>query len=59
MQQDWDLVLDEGEIYLKANGIDVDREWLKAQLPDIFAQTEFKGGLECFGSTADNQQQVG
>lgn len=50
LQQDWDLVLDEGEIYLKANGIDVDREWLKDQLPDIFAQKEFSGGLECFGT---------
>jgi Fe-S oxidoreductase len=56
LQQDWDLVLDEGEIYLKANGIDVDREWLKGLLPDIFAQTEFKGGLECFGT--DNQKQA-
>lgn len=51
LHQDWDMVLDEGEIYLKANGIDVDREWLKGLLPDIFAQTEFKGGLECFGTT--------
>ena len=56
LQQDWDMVLDEGEIYLKANGVDVDREWLKGLLPDIFAQTEFKGGLECFGT--DNQQQA-
>ena len=49
MQDDWDMVLDEGEIYLKANGIDMDRDWLKSLLPEIFAQTEFKGGLEEFG----------
>lgn len=49
MQNDWDMVLDEGEIYLKANGIDMDRDWLKSLLPDIFGQTEFKGGLEEFG----------
>ncbi|MBT3330210.1 MAG: (Fe-S)-binding protein [Rhodospirillaceae bacterium] len=50
MQDDWDMVLDEGEIYLKANGVDMDREWLKSLLPDIFGQTEFKGGLEAFAS---------
>ena len=48
MQSDWDMVLDEGEIFLKANGIHMDREWLKGLLPDIFGQTEFKGGLEEF-----------
>ena len=50
MQDDWDMVLDEGEIYLKANGIDMDRDWLKELLPEIFGQTEFKGGLEAFSS---------
>ena len=48
MRDDWDMVLDEGEIYLKANGIDMDRDWLKGLLPDIFGQTEFKGGLDEF-----------
>ena len=48
MQSDWDMVLDEGEIFLKSNGIHMDREWLKGLLPDIFGQTEFKGGLEEF-----------
>ena len=48
MQDDWNMVLDEGEIYLKANGIDMDRDWLKRLLPDIFAQAEFKDGLEAF-----------
>ena len=52
MQDDWDLLLDEGEIYLKANGVDVDRAWLKQVLPDVFAQAEFTGGLECFASDA-------
>ena len=46
MQHDWDLVLDEGEIYLRANGIELDREWLKGVLPEIFAQAEFTGGLD-------------
>ena len=48
MRSDWDMVLDEGEIFLKANGIQMDRERLKGLLPDIFSQTEFKGGLEEF-----------
>ena len=48
MQGDWDLVLDEGEIYLRANGIELDREWLKGVLPEIFAQAEFTGGLDAF-----------
>lgn len=52
MQDDWDMILDEGEIYLRANGVDVDREWLKGVLPDIFAQVEFKGGLEQFATGA-------
>ena len=52
MQDDWDLLLNEGEIYLRANGVDVDRAWLKQVLPDVFAQAEFTGGLECFASDA-------
>ncbi|MDE0815363.1 MAG: hypothetical protein OSB46_15430 [Alphaproteobacteria bacterium] len=44
------MVLDKREIYLKANGIDLDRGWLKTLLPDLFGQTEFKGGLEAFAS---------
>ncbi len=46
MMDDWRLVLEEGAPWLKANGIDVDPEWLRGLLPDIFAQAEFKGGLE-------------
>ena len=41
LQQDWDIVLGEGAIYLKVNDINMDREWLKSMLPDIFAQPEF------------------
>jgi heterodisulfide reductase subunit D len=50
MQDDWDAVLEEGDVYLRANGIDLDRAWLKSVLPDIFAQAEFKGGLEEFAA---------
>lgn len=48
MQEDWALIAEEGEVYLKANGVDVDRDWLTQVLPEVFAQSEFKGGLECF-----------
>jgi len=30
LQQDWDIVFDEGAIYLKANDINMDRKWLRA-----------------------------
>ena len=50
MQDDWDAIIDEGDLYLQANGIDLDRAWLKSVLPEVFAQTEFKGGLEEFAS---------
>ena len=36
--------------YLTANGIDVDTDWLRDTLPDLFTMAEFRGGLECFGS---------
>jgi len=42
-------VLDKCAICLKSNDINMDREWLKSMQPDIFAQTEFKGGIESFG----------
>jgi len=48
VQEDWALIAEEGEVYLKANGIEVSRDWLTEVLPEVFAQTEFKGGLECF-----------
>lgn len=51
MQEDWALIAEEGETYLRANGIEVERDWLTEVLPEVFAQTEFKGGLECFASS--------
>jgi hypothetical protein len=32
------MVLDKRGIYLKANGIDLDRGWLKILLPNLFGQ---------------------
>ncbi|MDP6706039.1 MAG: (Fe-S)-binding protein [Alphaproteobacteria bacterium] len=50
LADDWGLVLDEGEIFLRANGIEIDRAELEDVLPEIFAQSEFSGGLERFAS---------
>jgi Fe-S oxidoreductase len=50
MQDDWDAVIEEGEVYLLSNGIELDRDWFRTVLPEIFAQAEFKGGLEAFAA---------
>jgi hypothetical protein len=44
------MVVDEGLPYLRANGIDIDRERLEAMLPELFTLAEFRGGLNCFAS---------
>jgi hypothetical protein len=48
-QQDWQAIAEAGELYLKANGVEVERDFLVRVLPEVFQQTEFKGDLECFG----------
>lgn len=50
LADDWDMILNEAEPYLKANGLHLDRDWLRQHGPDIFASAEFKGGLDCLGS---------
>jgi Fe-S oxidoreductase len=50
-QQDWQAIAEAGEVYLKANGVEVERDFLVRVLPEVFQQSEFKGGLECFGGT--------
>jgi Fe-S oxidoreductase len=47
---DWKMIVDEAEPYLRANGIDFDREFLEKILPDVFRMAEFTGGLDCFAS---------
>jgi heterodisulfide reductase subunit D len=47
---DWTMVVDEAEPYLRANGIDFDREFLEKILPEVFRMAEFTGGLDCFAS---------
>jgi Fe-S oxidoreductase len=54
-QQDWSAIAEAGELYLKANGVEVERDWLVEVLPQVFAQTEFKGGLECFAGSGDRR----
>jgi heterodisulfide reductase subunit D len=47
---DWRMVVEEAEPYLRANGIDFDRGLLEKILPDVFRMAEFTGGLDCFAS---------
>jgi heterodisulfide reductase subunit D len=46
---DWKLIAEEGGAYLRANGLDIDSDWLAQHGPAIFASLEFKGRLDCFG----------
>jgi Fe-S oxidoreductase len=52
LYDDWKMVVDEGQPYLRSNGIDLDPDVLQEILPRVFALEEFKGGLQCFGSNA-------
>jgi Fe-S oxidoreductase len=47
---DWKMIIEEAEPYLRANGIEFDREFLEKILPDVFRMAEFTGGLDCFAS---------
>jgi Fe-S oxidoreductase len=57
IEDDWTLLLEEGEVYLRANGIEVDRDWLEAVLPEIFTMAEFRGGLECFAAPPRGEEE--
>ena len=52
LEDDWKLVREAGQIFLEANGMEVDPAWLDANLPDVFAMAEYAGGLECLNSGA-------
>jgi heterodisulfide reductase subunit D len=49
---DWKMIVEEAEPYLRANGVDLDREFLEKILPDVFRMAEFTGGLDCFAGRA-------
>jgi heterodisulfide reductase subunit D len=49
---DWKMIVDEAEPYLRSNGIDFDRAFLEKILPDVFRMAEFTGCLDCFASHA-------
>jgi Fe-S oxidoreductase len=50
LADDLRMVVEEGQPYLRANGIDVDSALLERILPELFALAEFRGGLSCFAS---------
>ncbi|WP_119420995.1 (Fe-S)-binding protein [Desertibaculum subflavum] len=47
---DLDMMIAEAQPYLRANGLDLSDAWLRQWLPEIMAQKEFKGGLDCFAA---------
>jgi len=47
---DWYGLVDETTPMLTANGVAVDAEFLAEILPDVFAQAEFRGGLDAFAA---------
>ena len=50
LYDDWRMVVEEGEPFLRANGIKFDRTLLEKTLPEVFSNAEFAGGLECFAA---------
>ncbi len=61
LRRDWDMIIAEARPYLQANGLTFSDEWLREWLPQVFAQQEFKGGLDCFappGSVPDQHRGI-
>jgi heterodisulfide reductase subunit D len=52
LMDDWKMIVEEAEPYLRANGVEFDREFLESILPDVFRMAEFTGGLDCFAGRA-------
>lgn len=48
MAGEWRALAEHSGPTLRANGMDLDPNWLEDVLPDVLAQKEFKGGLETF-----------
>jgi heterodisulfide reductase subunit D len=53
LADDWGMIAEQAMPYLRANGMTISADWLKAHGPEIFASAEFKGGLACFGAGTD------
>jgi len=52
---DWQMIVEEAQPLLKANGVDLESDWLKQHGPAIFAALEFKGQLDCLGGASSPQ----
>jgi heterodisulfide reductase subunit D len=50
LADDLRMVVDEGQPFLRANGLAMDPARLERMLPDLFARAEFRGGLDCLAS---------
>ncbi|MCC7082308.1 MAG: (Fe-S)-binding protein [Burkholderiales bacterium] len=49
---DWALVAETAGPWLKANGVDIDADFLRENGAEIFSAAEFRGGLACLGGEA-------
>lgn len=49
---DWKAIVEEAQPWLQRNGITLDSSWLERHGAEIFAVSEFKGGLDCLVSEA-------
>jgi heterodisulfide reductase subunit D len=45
---DWKMIVEEAQPFLKANGLAIDDAWLARHGQAIFAAAEFKGQLDCY-----------
>jgi len=48
----WHDIVEEAQPWLRRNGISLDSAWLERHGAEIFAVSEFKGGLDCLASEA-------
>jgi heterodisulfide reductase subunit D len=50
LAEDLRMVVEEGQPFLRANGLEVDPALLERILPELFFLAEFRGGLNCLAS---------
>lgn len=50
--EDWKAIVQDAQPWLQRNGVVLDSEWLERHGAEIFAVSEFKGGLDCLATEA-------
>lgn len=46
---DWKEIAAEAQLFLSANGVKVENQWLQANGEELFSVSEFRGGMQCLG----------